>query len=89
MQNRAIFTIGDLAKREPDCLQLLLGAWGETLWHFANGSDITAVKRLGEESIAQSIGNSTTTPRDLQNLEEVDHLCTGRECCGPASLSRA
>lgn len=35
-ENRAIYTIGDIAKRDVNDLRLLLGVWGETLWHFAN-----------------------------------------------------
>ena len=34
LENRAIYTIGDLAKRDVNDLKLLLGVWGETLWHF-------------------------------------------------------
>lgn len=32
---------------------------------------------MGEESVIKSVGNSTTTPRDLMNLEDVkpDYLC--------------
>ncbi|MBP2640980.1 MAG: polymerase [Firmicutes bacterium] len=71
LRNRAIFTIGDLAKRDIPSLRLLLGVWGETLWHFANGLDVAPVRRSGEESIIISIGNSTTAPRDLINNEDV------------------
>lgn len=71
LQSRAMFTIGDLAKRDIKSLRLLLGVWGETLWHFANGLDSAPVRLYGEESIVKSVGNSTTTPRDLLNLEDV------------------
>ena len=50
---------------------MLLGVWGETLWHFANGLDSAPVRMIGEESIVKSIGNSTTTHRDLVNNEDV------------------
>ncbi|MBP2649441.1 MAG: polymerase [Firmicutes bacterium] len=69
--NRAIFTIGDLAKRNVRDLKLLLGVWGETLWQFANGFDNAPIRQLGEESIVKSVGNSTTTVRDLVNIEDV------------------
>ena len=52
-------------------LKLLLGVWGETLWHFANGLDGAPVRQIGEESFVKSVGNSTTTPRDLVNDEDV------------------
>ena len=69
--NRGINTIGDLAQRDVSYLRLLLGVWGETLWTFANGLDESPVRRVGEEAFIKSIGNSTTTPRDLVNFEDV------------------
>ena len=71
LQNRAIYTIGDLANRDVNDLKLTLGVWGETLWHFANGLDSAPVRQAGEESIVKSVGNSTTTTRDLINNEDV------------------
>ncbi|KYZ77066.1 DNA polymerase IV [Anaerosporomusa subterranea] len=71
LENRAIFTIGDLAKREVNDLGLLLGVWGETLWSFANGLDSAPVRLTGEESLIKSVGNSTTAARDLLNIEDV------------------
>jgi hypothetical protein len=38
---------------------------------FANGLDTTPVAECGEESFVKSIGNSTTTYRDLENEEDV------------------
>ena len=69
--SRAIFTIGDLARRDMNDLKLLLGVWGETLWHFANGLDLDPVRQVGEDSLIKSVGNSTTTARDLLNEEDV------------------
>lgn len=37
-------SIVDLAKRELDCLRRLLGAWGETLWHFAKEKSIDDIR---------------------------------------------
>ena len=71
LNNRAVFTIGDLAAREVAHLKLALGVWGETLWTFANGLDAAPVAQSGEESFIKSVGNSTTTPRDLVNVEDV------------------
>lgn len=71
LQNRGILTIGDLANRDIERLRLLLGVWGETLWFFANGLDSSPVRQSGEESIVKSVGNSTTTHRDLLNIEDV------------------
>ncbi|SMD07365.1 DNA polymerase Y family protein [Sporomusa malonica] len=71
LQNRAIRTIGDLAKADTHKLKLLLGIWGETLWSFANGYDSAPVRLTGEESLIKSVGNSTTTVRDLINDTDV------------------
>jgi DNA polymerase-4 len=71
LENRAIFTIGDLAQRDVNDLHLLLGVWGGTLWSFANGLDSAPVRLTGEESVIKSIGNSTTAVRDLLNIEDV------------------
>jgi DNA polymerase IV len=71
LESRAIFTIGDLARRNALALKLLLGVWGETLWSFANGFDVAPVRRSSEESLIKSVGNSTTTHRDLINNEDV------------------
>jgi DNA polymerase-4 len=60
--NRAVLTIGDLARRDVHLLKLSLGVWGETLHTFANGLDQAPVAIAGEESFVKSVGNSTTTP---------------------------
>lgn len=71
LENRAIFTIGDLAKADIKNLRLMLGVWGETLWTFANGYDSAPVRLSGEESVIKSVGNSTTTVRDLISDTDV------------------
>lgn len=72
LYSRNINTIGDLANKDIHSLKLLLGnAWAETFWAFANGYDSSPVRKIGEESIIKSIGNSTTAPRDLRNLDDV------------------
>ena len=71
LNNRAVLTIGDLARRDVHLLRLALGVWGETLHGFANGWDDAPVAAVGEENIIKSVGNSTTTPRDLVNDEDV------------------
>ena len=69
-----LYTIGDIATVAPAVLTGLLGKWGEYLWSFANGLDTTPVSNLGTESIIKGIGNSMTTPRDLENNEDVKML---------------
>lgn len=66
-----IRTIGDLAKADPKFIKQLLGKVGTMLWGFANGHDISPVTNAGIHPAIKSIGNSTTTPRDLCTDEEV------------------
>ena len=66
-----IRTIGDLAQASPDLLHRLLGKNGVMLWRFANGMDSSPVSRYGARTLIKSIGNSTTTPRDLVTEEEI------------------
>ncbi|MEA1959967.1 MAG: DNA polymerase IV [Bacillota bacterium] len=67
----SINTIGDIANTDPKFLRSFLGKWGEVLWSFANGCDNSPVVRTGEESMIKSVGNSVTTPRDLETNEDV------------------
>lgn len=67
----AIYTIGDLARSSSSLLTRQLGKWGEILWYFANGYESTPVTRLDYESSIKSIGNTLTTPRDLETNEEA------------------
>lgn len=69
--SRSIFTIGDLANTDVKQLKSLLGIWGENLWIFANGYDISPVRKVDQENIIKSIGNSTTAVRDLYNIDDV------------------
>lgn len=66
-----IRTIGELAQASPDLLHRLLGKNGVMLWRFANGMDSSPVSRYGARTLIKSIGNSTTTPRDLVAEEDV------------------
>ena len=62
---RGIHTIGDIAAAPPSMLRGFLGKWGLILHDFATGYDTSPVARAGDEAVIKSIGNSTTTPRDL------------------------
>ncbi len=68
---RNITTIGRVANTDPKLLQSWLGKWGLVLHAFANGQDTSPVKRAGQEHVIKSVGNSTTTPRDVTNPEEA------------------
>lgn len=72
LKSYGIFTIGDLARKPISYLKSVLGKNGETLYYFANGYDLSEVKRFNQEEDApKSIGNSITTIRDLYDLDDV------------------
>ena len=60
-----IKTIGDLARTDEDVLNSHLGKIGSILWSFANGYDDSPVKLENTHAPIKSVGNSTTTPKDL------------------------
>ena len=66
LRGYGIHTIGQLAQTPPALLESWLGKWGLILSAFSNGLDQTPVAPTGEEHAVKSIGNSTTTPRDLR-----------------------
>ena len=71
LRSFGIVTIGELALAPVDYLQSWFGKWGLMLHCFANGMDSSPVAKTGEESVIKSIGNSTTTPRDLSSEEDA------------------
>lgn len=66
-----IYTIGALAETDSDILKIHLGKVGMILSYFANGNDNTPVCYQDENAPIKSIGNSTTTPRDLTTETDV------------------
>ena len=71
LKSLGIHTIGGLAQMDEKILQSRLGKMGSVLWAFANGYDDSPVKRENISAPIKSIGNSTTTPRDLETDEDV------------------
>lgn len=71
LNNIGIYTIGDIANTPPEVLRKLLGKWGDLIYGFANGYDSSPVAHMDENSEVKSIGNSTTTPRDMKTPEDV------------------
>lgn len=66
-----IMTIGDLANTNVDLLHGMLGVDGVMLWRFANGLDDSPVSEMGTSAAIKSIGNSTTTKRDLVTDDDM------------------
>ncbi len=71
LNNYGIHTIGELAKTDPALLHCWLGKMGLVLSMFANGEDQTPVSMEDYHAPIKSIGNSTTTPRDLVTDTDV------------------
>lgn len=69
-----IYTIGDVANASPAFLKNILGKQGVLLWQYANGKEQSEVKEYGFTSAPKSIGNSTTTPRDMCNNQDVQRV---------------
>ncbi len=66
-----LLTIGDVATTPVTQMQIWFGKWGHYMHTFANGMDTSPVAPLGASSLVKSVGNSTTTPRDLTTNEDV------------------
>lgn len=71
LNQHGIRTIGQLAEAGAEYLKNRFGKMGYVLHRFANGEDQTPVSFEHEAAPVKSIGNSTTTPRDLVNGEDV------------------
>lgn len=66
-----IYTIGDIANAPIGLLRSHLGKWGDLIFGFANGYDSSPVAHMNDNTEVKSIGNSTTTPRDMKTFEDV------------------
>ncbi len=66
-----IRTIGGLAQADAGLLKSLLGKNGLLLQAFALGLDVSPVMPVTAAAAIKSIGNSTTTPRDIQTAEDA------------------
>ena len=71
LYSMGIRTIGDLAKSDETLLVRKLGKMGSILWAFANGYDESPVKLENTSAPVKSVGNSTTTLRDMETDEDV------------------
>jgi DNA polymerase-4 len=65
-----IYTIGELAKTDPELIRYRLKTPGIMVWEFANGIEDSALR--GESfTTVKGIGNSTTIPFDVTSAEEA------------------
>ena len=70
--NLRIKTIGDLAKADKQFLISKFGKHGLYMWEVANGIDNSEVNNKFE--LPKSIGNSVTTPKDIDNKEDIYNI---------------
>ena len=71
LARRNIYTIGQLASVEPELLRAAMGKCGVMIWQYANGLERSPVAVYGIHVPVKSVGNSTTTPRDLTTDDDV------------------
>ena len=60
-----IHTIGALAQCDVTWVKQIAGKYGEMLWIYANGMDVSTVAKYHMQEPIKSIGNSVTTPKDI------------------------
>ncbi len=63
LHTMGIFTIGELARQDPELIKYHLKKHGEVIWAFANGMDVSPV--LPEPPANKGYGNSTTIAFDV------------------------
>lgn len=68
-----IYSLGDLAKADPELLRKKLGINGYYFWQMANGNDYSPVHDIDYLFPVKSIGQGTTFIRDLTNNQQVKH----------------
>lgn len=76
LEAASIRTIGQLAQTDPEFLKYRFGVNGLLIHAFANGEDTDPVGATGWRPEIKSVGNSTTTPRDLVSSEDIRLIAT-------------
>lgn len=71
LRRHGVDTIGRLAGTPRIYLENWFGKCGAMLHDYANGLDASPVRRVSQQETVKSIGNSTTTPRDLCSHEDA------------------
>lgn len=66
-----ILTIGDLARCESTVLQRILGKAALTLKAYACGQDASPVAPTDRHTQVKSVGNSTTPPHDIRDMDDA------------------
>lgn len=72
-----IYTIGQLANTDPNVLKTKFGKIGLQMWQFANGKEVSPVRKWGECDPPKSVSRSTTCKEDLTNARQVRQVLVG------------
>ena len=72
LYHMGIKTIGDLAKTDRALLIKKFGKHGNLMWEYANGIDLSEV--IDQPELPKSIGNSTTFPKDISDIELLEQV---------------
>jgi len=65
-----IYTIGDLARYDPEIIKSHLKSFGIMIWNFANGNEDSEVRKSNFINI-KGIGNSTTISFDVEDRNTI------------------
>lgn len=71
LREYGVFTLGQLAKSNPDWVLKLLGKNGYMLWCYANGNDNSPVLPSDFSMPAKSVGHGVTTTSDITLCEDA------------------
>ena len=71
LQKLNIHTIKDLANSDYDMLRQYFGIVGDKMINSARGIEMEEVKKYYDLHIPKSVSNGTTTPRNIENLEDA------------------
>ena len=69
LNERNIYTLGDLALSSKEYIKSFLGKNGEMVWLFANGYDTLSVN--SSQQVIKSVGNGITAKHDIHTIEEA------------------
>lgn len=72
LYHMGIKTIGNLAKTDREILIKKFGKHGNLMWEYANGIDNSEV--IDKPELPKSIGNSTTFPKDISEIEQLEQI---------------
>ncbi len=76
LRRRGVNTIGDIAAQPRNTLAAWFGKVGVMHHINARGEDESPVMDVGFESSIKSVGNSTTTPQNMETVEDVHCVFT-------------